>query len=241
MKIAVLSDIHGNLSALEAVCANLVQHSVDFVVNLGDSLSGPLLPKETAEFLMSKDWIHLAGNHERQILELNEASGGSDKFAHSQLSQLEFDWIASLKPVWQFNEEILLCHGTPTSDITALLETADKSATADEIENRLGETNSAVVLCGHSHVPRSVRSTKNIFIVNPGSVGLQAYTETHPFPHKIETGSSDARYAIIEKRGGRWLSMQFAIPYDFNEMAKLARLRGRFEWESALVSGYVFD
>lgn len=241
MRIGVLSDIHGNLPALEAVCADLVRHSVDCIVNLGDSLSGPLLPKETAEFLMSKDWVHLAGNHERQLLELNDASGESDKYAYSQLSQIELDWIAQLKPVKQFDEEVLLCHGTPKSDLTALLETTDRRASADEIEDRLGKNTSAVVLCGHSHVPRSVRSKKNILIVNPGSVGLQAYTETQPFPHKVETGSPDARYAIIEKRNHGWFSTLFSIPYDFREMTRLARQRGRFDWESALVSGYILE
>lgn len=240
MKIAVLSDIHGNLPALEAVCEDVARHSVDCVINLGDNLSGPLLPKETAQFLMAKDWVHLAGNHERQLLELNDESGESDKFAHSKLSQVEFDWIASLQPVVQFNEEILLCHGTPKSDVIALLETADKAATADEIEERLGEIESSVVLCGHSHIPRSVRSSKNILLVNPGSVGLQAYTETHPFLHKIEIGSPDARYAIIEKRKNTWFSTLFSVPYNFSQMAQLARQRGRSDWQSALLSGYIY-
>lgn len=51
MRIAVLSDIHGNLAALEAVAADIAKRSADAVFNLGDSLSGPLRPKETAGFL----------------------------------------------------------------------------------------------------------------------------------------------------------------------------------------------
>lgn len=61
MRIALLSDIHGNLAALEAVAADIELRGVDQVANLGDSLSGPLLPLETARFLMAQDWIHLAG------------------------------------------------------------------------------------------------------------------------------------------------------------------------------------
>jgi predicted phosphodiesterase len=68
MRIAVVSDIHGNLPALEAVVADIARRGVDAVVNLGDSLSGPLLPLETAQFLMAQSWTHLAGNHERQVL-----------------------------------------------------------------------------------------------------------------------------------------------------------------------------
>lgn len=66
MRIALVSDIHGNLAALEAVAADFKRRGVDAVANLGDSLSGPLLPLETAQFLMAQDWTHLAGNHERQ-------------------------------------------------------------------------------------------------------------------------------------------------------------------------------
>ena len=68
MRIAFISDIHGNLPALEAVKKDILQRGVDQIVNLGDSLSGPLLPRETAQFIMAEGWYSLAGNHERQIL-----------------------------------------------------------------------------------------------------------------------------------------------------------------------------
>src|SRR3990167_5824106 len=92
MRIAVLSDIHGNLPALLAVVVDFRRRGVDQVVNLGDSLSGPLLPKETAHYLMAQNCVQLAGNHERQVLNLNDNSGAADRYAHSQLSQTEFDW-----------------------------------------------------------------------------------------------------------------------------------------------------
>lgn len=57
MRLALLSDIHGNLPALRAVMADLARRGVDRVVNLGDSLSGPLLPQATAECLMAQDWL----------------------------------------------------------------------------------------------------------------------------------------------------------------------------------------
>ncbi len=68
MRIAVLADIHGNLPALEAVVRDFTRRGFDAVVNLGDSVSGPLLPVETTQFLMAQDWVHIAGNGERQIL-----------------------------------------------------------------------------------------------------------------------------------------------------------------------------
>ena len=64
-RYAILSDIHGNLPALEAVVADAEAQGCDIFVNLGDTLSGPLWPRETAEYLMARDWPTIAGNHER--------------------------------------------------------------------------------------------------------------------------------------------------------------------------------
>ncbi len=240
MRIAVISDIHGNLPALEAVTADLRLRGVDQVVNLGDSLSGPLLPRETADFLMAQQgWTHLAGNHERQILELNERSGAGDVYAHQQITAEQKKWISTLLPMQYLNEEVLLCHGTPDSDVVTLLQTADRNATAEEVEARLGQLNAAVILCGHSHVARSVRNARGQLIVNPGSVGHPAYEDDYPYPHVIESGSPDARYAIIEKRQQAWTACMISVPYAYQQMADLAASRGREDWVCALNSGYM--
>ncbi|TRZ90188.1 MAG: metallophosphoesterase [Rhodocyclaceae bacterium] len=244
MRIALLSDIHGNLAALEAVADDLRRRTVDAVVNLGDSLSGPLLPLETAHYLMAQDWTHLSGNHERQVLALTgEAGEASDVYARSQLSQPEIDWVSSLRPVQNFNREVLLCHGTPHRDKEYLLETVEhgraRLATPQEINERLGPVSAALVACGHTHVPRSVRTAQGQLIVNPGSVGLQAYDDDQPCFHIVENGSPDARYAIVEKRGDRWTSELIAVPYNHAAMAQLAKLRGREDWVCALLTGYM--
>ena len=70
MKLAVVSDIHGNLGALHAVLEDIARESVDGIVNLGDILSGPLQPAETADFLMTQSFVTIRGNHERQLLAL---------------------------------------------------------------------------------------------------------------------------------------------------------------------------
>jgi len=61
MKIAAISDIHGNLFALDAVLADIDRRDVDLIVNLGDILSGPLLPRETADRLMALDLPTIRG------------------------------------------------------------------------------------------------------------------------------------------------------------------------------------
>ncbi len=244
MRIAILSDIHGNLPALEAVVRDMEARGVDVVVNLGDSLSGPLLPLETAQFLMQQDWVQLAGNHERQLLTLDPGERGlSDAFTHPCLTPRVFEWMASLAPTARIGSKVLLCHGTPTNDMQYFLETVEASgvrvATQSEVDERLGPRDVELVACGHSHVPRSLRASMGQLIVNPGSVGLPAYAAHRPYPHVIETGSPDARYAIAERSDNGWTTTHLAVPYPYHAMANLAQSRQRLDWTNALASGYV--
>jgi predicted phosphodiesterase len=65
MRMAVISDVHGNLPALEAVLADVKNHGADFTVNLGDCVTSPLWPKETFEALQSLALPTVRGNHDR--------------------------------------------------------------------------------------------------------------------------------------------------------------------------------
>lgn len=244
MRIAVLSDIHGNLAALEAVVADIRRRGADVIVNLGDALSGPLLPRETAQYLIASGWTHLAGNHERQVLSPPAAGDDpSDIHARGRLTEAERRWIAGLPHCRPFDEEILLCHGTPRQDNECLLETIAperlRLATAREIDERLGQTRATVVLCGHTHVPRIARGPLGQLLVNPGSVGQPAWDDEAPVYHAVENGAPDARYAIVERRAARWRAELVAVPYDYRPMVELAVRNGRRDWESILSRGYV--
>ena len=244
MRLALVSDIHGNLPALEAVAADIRRHGVDQVLCLGDNLSGPLLPRETAQWLMASGWPCLAGNHERQILEWQPQTGGaSDGYALSTLGPAELDWVRSLQPMWQWAADIYLCHGTPRSDCEHFLETPRHGvlglATAAEIAARLAGQGSGLIACGHSHLPRFLRTATGQCLVNPGSVGLQAYVDDTPERYVVERGTPDATYAIVDRIAGAWHCSQHAVPYDHRAMAALAGRNGRPEWERALLSGYV--
>lgn len=242
MRIAFVTDIHGNLPALEAVVHDIGRRGVARVVNLGDSLSGPLLPRETARYLMGQDWDQLAGNHERQILSSGPAgSGAADTYARSTLTRAELDWIASLTPMARIDADVYVCHGTPASDIEHLLESIDRNgrraASRDEVAARCAAVDAGLIVCGHSHVPRMLRLANGQLVVNPGSVGLQAFDDDLPYPYTVENHSPDARYAIAEEVDGRWIATLVAVPYDFEPMAKLADGRGRPEWACALRTG----
>src|ERR1700679_1249345 len=97
MKIAAVSDIHGNLFALDAVLADIERRGVDLIVNLGDILSGPLQPRETAERLMALELPTIRGNHERQVLSLDPGRmGPSDRHAFDSLGESHRAWMAQL-------------------------------------------------------------------------------------------------------------------------------------------------
>lgn len=244
MRLAIVSDIHGNLPALRAVVEDIARRGVSTIINLGDSLSGPLQPLETARYLMAQPWTHLAGNHERQVLSIpSERQGPSDRYAREQLDAEALDWIAQQKPTQKYSDEVFLCHASPRSDIENFLDSVDgprtRPATPQEVEERLGEVGEAVVVCGHTHIPRVVRSRRGQLLVNPGSVGLQGYDGSMPNPYVVETGSPDARYAILEKRSGSWCAQLLTVPYDHAAAVRLAAERGQRGWESALATGYM--
>jgi len=242
MRIAVIADIHGNLAALEAVLADIAIREVDSVVNLGDMLSGPLLPAECADRLIPLELPTIRGNHERQLLTLSpEEMGPSDRYTMSCLSLDHRRWIAGLSESLWPHPDVLMVHGTPRSDVEYLLHSVDEAglhpASMEEILSRAGIAPASLILCGHTHLPRCVRLGDGRTIVNPGSVGLPAYQDEHPFPHRVQTGSPHARYAIVEKQNDQWLVEMVALEYGWENMAAIAQARGRLDWAQALRTG----
>jgi predicted phosphodiesterase len=244
MKIAALSDIHGNLSALDAVLADIARRGVDLTVNLGDILSGPLFPRETADRLMPLDLPTIRGNHERQVLSLSpERMGASDRYAHDTIGERQRAWIAALPAVLEPTPGVFMCHATPYNDVDCYLEDLVdeelRPAPVASVAARSRDCAASLILCGHSHIPRLLTLPSGQVIVNPGSVGIQAYEGHDPGPHVVEMGSPHARYAIVERSRAGWLAEFIAIPYDWEAASKLAFERQRPDWGRALRTGFV--
>lgn len=243
-KIALISDIHGNIAALEKVVEDFTSRNVDCVFNLGDHVSGPLYPRETLAFLSKQNWIQILGNHDRQLIQQNPAHlGSSDLYAYTQLSESDLEWLRSLPASCTIENQFQLFHGTPKNDAAYLLETVEhgtaRLAAPNEIIQRLSGLEPQIIVCGHSHIPRYVKIPGNVLLVNPGSVGMQAYADDQPEYHVIENGSPHARYAILEYRHNSWQVEIIAVAYDYQKAAARAGKNGRADWEFALQTGYV--
>ena len=236
-RIAVLSDIHGNLPALKAVVADAEARGCTAFLNLGDILSGPLWPAETADYLMARDWPTIAGNHERQVLRLPLARmNASDAFTRPLLSEVQLGWLAAL-PETLALDGLFLCHGTPVSDVEPMLETIEpvgiRRATEAEVAVRLGNRPEPITLCGHSHIANMLQLADGRRVANPGSVGLQAFHDDQPWPYSVEGGDPDARYAVIH---GAEIALH-AVAYDHQAAAAKAAREGREDWARGLATG----
>jgi predicted phosphodiesterase len=244
MKLAVISDIHGNVAALNAVLADAATRRVEQIVNLGDICSGGLFPRETADRLMPLGFPTIRGNHERQITEqAPERMGLSDRHAAESMRSDQLAWLAALPATLLLFDDVLLVHGTPDSDLGYLLETVTdggiRPATRTEVAHRVGRVDASVILCGHTHLQREIVLEDGRLIVNPGSVGLPAYYDDRPFPHLVESGSPHARYAVLSSQGGGWAVEFFSVKYDWEQAARDAEAHGRKDWSNPLRTGRV--
>ena len=244
MKIAVISDIHGNIDALEAVVGDLARRGIGRVINLGDCLAGPLAARATADRLMVLGWPTVRGNHDRWLYDRPvESMGQWESWIVGELDGAHFDWLRSFPATLEV-EGIFACHATPGSDEENWLDHRGPShglvaRDLDGVRERLGDVDAQLVACGHTHTPRVVRLPGGPLIVNPGSVGVPAYLDTRtepPFVH--QTGLADARYAVLERLETGWSADLVHVPYDPSAMIALATRRGANTWATALAQGW---
>jgi predicted phosphodiesterase len=158
MKLAVLSDIHGNIRALNAVIRDLERREVDHVVNLGDCLYGPFDPRPVAQCLMARQWPTVAGNEDRILGEMLEDRllSRTAGWIRSQLSLKQMTWISDLPGVLALTEDVVCFHGQPVCDTSYLFTHVDESGAVSqrsiqEIEQALAGIGHSLVLCGHDH------------------------------------------------------------------------------------------
>ncbi len=244
MRLAVLSDIHGNADALAAVLDDLKDRAPDAIVNLGDCFSGPLDVGRTFDLLMGADIAAtVRGNHDRVFTD-----GGTkdhwDRLAEPKLTPAMRDWLTTL-PATDTIDDMFLCHATPQDDVSYWLEeyTADgiaRRAPLAAIEPRARGIVQKVMLCGHTHVARSVRLADGRQVVNPGSVGSPGFIDDAPRGNRrVSAGTPAAHYATLDRRGADWTVSLHQVPYDTAPAVALAQAAGCEDWVQALRTGWL--
>lgn len=242
-RLAVLSDIHGNIWALEAVL-DLIDHlGITDIVNLGDSVYGPLDPAGTARLLIDRDIPSIRGNEDRLIIEgaRGESRNPTLDYVLESLTPAQIAWIKSLPFDMTIDGAFYLCHGSPADDAQYLLRRVDADGVSMREEEELSEMlkglDHDVILCGHDHLQADRRLSGGVLIVDPGSVGLPAYTDNKPFHHAMAAGSPHARFSIIEKKERGWTARNHITPYDWDSAAEAAEQNGRPDWALWLRTG----
>ncbi|NAW85205.1 metallophosphoesterase family protein [Photobacterium halotolerans] len=244
-KYAVLSDIHSNVFALEAVVEDALSKGVTRLVNLGDILYGPIAPRATFDYLQQQEMLTISGNQDRQIYQSSAAEVAANptlQFILDDLGQAPLDWMQQLPFDTRISDEIYACHGTPDDDLVYLLEEVSSGhpqVKADaEIVVHLKNIRSPIILCGHTHIPRCVRLSTGQTVINPGSVGLQAYADELPLPHAMQNHTPQASYAVLTRQDNHhWETAFHRVEYDVQAAVQAATANGREDWAQYLMTG----
>jgi putative phosphoesterase len=182
MRIAVVSDIHGNLSAFEAVLADLRKTSPDLVFHGGDLPYGGSSPAEIIDRIRDLGWPGVLGNTDEMLFDPNSLTAFAARSPHLQsmwtaieemaaatresLGKERIEWLREL-PGIQLHGSLSLIHASPETTWRAPAPEASDA----EFESVYAPLDPTVVVYGHIH--RSfARSVARMTVVNAGSVSL---------------------------------------------------------------------
>ena len=170
MRVAAISDIHGNLPALEAVLADIEREGIDEIVVAGDSVSGPW-PAEVFDLLESVGARVVHGNADRpeEVLAHSSTLGAwnADRLGPTRLAAVAA-WPLTFELTVDGLGSVLVCHSTPVSDTPIYTRITPD----DQLVERLGPVANDVLVCGHTHMQYDRKLPTGLRVANPGSVGM---------------------------------------------------------------------
>lgn len=235
MRIAVISDMHGNNLAFETVLADIKQKGTDQIVCLGDAIQGGPQPAEVVQNLRALNCPVVMGNADAWLLSGEETGdegipserlkkmGEIRLWSLSQLSDDDQAFISGFQPTVTISLgdglDILCFHGSPASFDDIILPDAPK----DIFHKYLGAYSDHILTGGHTHA-QQVRRNGELFFFNPGSVGF-AYS--HYQPDGQFYADPWAEYAILTVENCQ-TSLEFRrIPFDVDELIRIYGDSGR--------------
>ena len=236
MKIAVLSDIHGNLLALESVLDDIQEKGCEKILFLGDyALAGPE-PTDVVNFCISlsaHDNVEMIqGNTDKMISDYSEevyetVSKGAPIMANALKEEVETlsvpqkEFLKNLPATKELEIDgvkILMVHGSPRKNNEDILP----DTPLDKLEEMLERVDADLILCGHTHIPCGFQTNSKKTVVNVGSVG-RPFTET-----------PDACYVIVTTLGNGEFEVEHNfIKYDNFQASKILAAR-KFEGSEQL-------
>lgn len=211
-KLAILSDIHGNLPALEAVLSDLRQDDVDQIIVAGDVINFGPSSNQTAKIVIDNGWPVVRGNNEYFLLDYGTPRAPADwadpvQFAPTLWTNQRIDpelknviatWPDTLNLRFDDAPPIQVFHGSPNSSWESIYWTM----TDQEIEGLLSTVEADFVICGHTHLPMD-RQAGKWRIFNPGSVGVPL------------DGIFSASYMLLEGNGQGWVPTFRRVNFDY--------------------------
>ena len=226
VKVALISDVHGNVFALRAVMEHARRNGATAFLNAGDAMGLPH-PVETIQMLMDKDVISVMGNLDRVSLRVASGKKVRDRqleMATEMLGKGELEWLSSLPEDLRLDicgRTVLVTHASPGEEAEKL--------TPNTPENRLRHlaqtTGADIVVTGHSHIPM-VRECVGTMFVNPGSVGRPR-------------DGAEASYALLDLPSMKVKLIR--VPYDAKGVADELRSRGFKDLPKELENGRTKD
>lgn len=225
MKVAVLSDLHANAQALEAVMNDVINQGCEHVFCLGDlALAGPQ-PKEVVDYVMAQNtWTVIQGNTDKMIAQygqevvdfLNEQYPVMANALQDDMMRLDDAhraYLADLPPMLSVDIEgcsVLLVHGSPRANNEDIMP----GMSLDAIEEIIDGTKEKLILCGHTHIPCGYQTNNGQTVVNVGSVG------------RPMTKEPKACYCLVDFSKGSFVIRHRFVEYDNKLAAQLMSERG---------------
>ena len=219
MRVALISDLHANAIALEAVLADAARVGVDEVICLGDVATLGPRPHEVISILKDRNIRCIIGNHDAFMLDAQLIHTYSEvpivveavDWCRERLSQDELDFIATFQPTLELTLDqrstLFLFHGTPRSHMEDMLATTPPEV----VDEMLNGHQATAMAGGHTHL-QMLRQHRGILLINPGSVGM-------PFREAIRDGKppdilDHAEYATVEGNSGSVSVTLRRVPLD---------------------------
>jgi putative phosphoesterase len=238
MRIAVFSDVHGNLSALQAALDHVEQQAVDLMFFAGDLCTMGPRPAECLRLVRERRIPSIRGNADEWLLSRGESPEKLRRalvWSATQLTEDERDWLGRLpfalrvSPTARAADDLLIVHANPynINDILyppegdQLTRFDEVRQSDDQLRELLGSIEAAMLVFGHLHIP-NIRPLDSLTLVNVASVSMP--------------GDEDgrAKYAVLAWDGRGWQATHYRVEYDVDAEAEAFRANQPPGWEEAV-------